>query len=357
MVFQGPSLLPPLTVVENVALPLVLDDATDAQARRLAHEALERLGLDDIAPKLPEEISGGQAQRVAVARALAGRPLLILADEPTGQLDRVNATEVIDVLLATAGHLGGGSGRGHPRSARGGTPARAMGDARWRAVDTGRRGAGMIALTWLRGLVAHRASRVLSTALGVGVGVALLASIGTFLSSTTSKMTQRAIARVPVDWQVEGQNGTSPAALLTRVRTQPGVTRALPVSFADTPALRATSGGSTQTTGSGKVLGLPAGYATAFPGELRVLSGSETGALLAQQTAANLHAQPGDTITIARSGGARATVRVAGVVDLPAADSLFQKVGAPAGAQPQAPPDNVVLLPQATFARVEAEPP
>jgi predicted ABC-type transport system involved in lysophospholipase L1 biosynthesis ATPase subunit len=79
MVFQGPSLLPPLTVVENVALPLTLGGSTSAQGRRLAMTALDRLGLGDLADKLPEEISGGRAQRVAVARALAGEPRLILA--------------------------------------------------------------------------------------------------------------------------------------------------------------------------------------------------------------------------------------------------------------------------------------
>ena len=106
VVFQGPSLLPTLTVLENVALPLVLDGAHDADARATGHRALERLGLDDLVDKLPEEISGGQAQRVAVARALAGSPKLILADEPTGQLDRDNAANVVGVLLDAADHAG-----------------------------------------------------------------------------------------------------------------------------------------------------------------------------------------------------------------------------------------------------------
>jgi putative ABC transport system permease protein len=209
------------------------------------------------------------------------------------------------------------------------------------------------AATWLRGLVGHRRGRLLATAAGVAVGVALLASIGSFLSSTNAKMTQRATARVPVDWQVELQSGADPRAVLARVRQQPGVTRALPVSFARTPGLRATTGGSQQTTGAGRVLGLPDGYARAFAGELRVLAGRPTGVLLAQQTAANLHARPGDRVTIGGAAGAGATVRVDGIVDLPAADSLFQQVGAPVGAQPQAPPDNVILLPAATFARLE----
>jgi ABC-type lipoprotein export system ATPase subunit len=102
VVFQGPSLLAPLTVAENVALPLLLAGHADAEAAARADEALARLDLDDLARKLPEEISGGQAQRVAVARALAGGPVLILADEPTGQLDHANAALVVDVLLAAA---------------------------------------------------------------------------------------------------------------------------------------------------------------------------------------------------------------------------------------------------------------
>ena len=211
----------------------------------------------------------------------------------------------------------------------------------------------MLELSWIRGLLGHRRGRIVATAFGVAVGVALLASIGTFLSATTSKMTTRAISRVGVDWQVEGRNRTVPTQLLAAVRRQPGIRRALPVSFSVTTGLQSSAGGSTQQTGPGRVLGLPDGYARAFPGELRVLAGSGTGVLLAQQTAANLHARPGDTVRIGRPGGGAASVRVDGVVDLPAADSLFQQVGAPAGAQPQAPPDNVVLLPQRVFDRVE----
>jgi ABC-type lipoprotein export system ATPase subunit len=106
VIFQGPSLLPPLSVLENTALPLVIGGMTDTEAQRVARDALGTLGLEDLADKLPEEISGGQAQRVAVARALAGQPSLILADEPTGQLDSVNAAAVLDVLLAASAHAG-----------------------------------------------------------------------------------------------------------------------------------------------------------------------------------------------------------------------------------------------------------
>jgi ABC-type lipoprotein export system ATPase subunit len=105
IVLQGPSLLPPLTVVENVALPLVLYGMPHERADALATAALDRFDLASLTDKLPEEVSGGQAQRIAVARALAGRPSLILADEPTGQLDRAAATLVIDALIDVADQL------------------------------------------------------------------------------------------------------------------------------------------------------------------------------------------------------------------------------------------------------------
>jgi putative ABC transport system ATP-binding protein len=106
MVFQGPSLLPPLDVTENIALPLLLAGCREAHARERAAAALHDVGLDELAARLPEELSGGQAQRVAVARALAVRPRLILADEPTGQLDSAHAAQVTGLLLDAATRLG-----------------------------------------------------------------------------------------------------------------------------------------------------------------------------------------------------------------------------------------------------------
>ena len=106
LVFQGPSLLPPLTVLENVALPLVLQGMAEAEAQQRGHDALRELDLDPLAAKLPEEISGGQAQRGAIARVLATKPRLIMADEPTGQLDHASAEHVVDVLIDAADRLG-----------------------------------------------------------------------------------------------------------------------------------------------------------------------------------------------------------------------------------------------------------
>ena len=99
VVFQAPSLLSMLNVAENVALPLLIaNQPGDPQAE--AARALDAIGIADLAGKLPEELSGGQAQRVGLARALVGRPRLILDDEPTGQLDHATAQQVFDVLLA-----------------------------------------------------------------------------------------------------------------------------------------------------------------------------------------------------------------------------------------------------------------
>ncbi len=204
-------------------------------------------------------------------------------------------------------------------------------------------------ITWLRGLILRRGGRLVATAAGVAVAVALLASIGAFLSSSSSKMTQRAITRVPVDWQVQAEKGADPAAVLSAVKAQSQVRTAVPFTIADSTGLSTSAGGSVQQTGAGVVVGLPPGYAQTFPGQLRTLSGRGDGVLLAQQTAANLHAKPGDTISVGRANLPALKLKVDGVVDLPNADSLFQDVGAPAGAQPQAPPDNVVLLPRAQF--------
>jgi putative ABC transport system ATP-binding protein/lipoprotein-releasing system ATP-binding protein len=99
VVFQAQSLMPALTCVENVELPVLL--AGDGRGARVkAEAALAIFGVEDLAGKLPEELSGGQAQRVAAARAIATQPRLVLADEPTGQLDRANSALLIDQLLA-----------------------------------------------------------------------------------------------------------------------------------------------------------------------------------------------------------------------------------------------------------------
>jgi ABC-type lipoprotein export system ATPase subunit len=104
--FQGPTLLPPLTVAENVALPLLLAGASETESASAALEMLARFDLEDVADKLPEEVSGGQSQRAGLARAVVGRPRLVLADEPTGQLDHETGDLVMAALLATLDETG-----------------------------------------------------------------------------------------------------------------------------------------------------------------------------------------------------------------------------------------------------------
>ena len=210
----------------------------------------------------------------------------------------------------------------------------------------------MIGFMWIRGLLRRRAGRIGTTAVGVAVAVALLASLGAFLAHSKATMTQRSVANVPVDWQVEGAAGGNAAQLLRSVRTYAGVKAALPVEFARVTSLRTTTGGTSQMTGSGFVLGIPDGYRATFPAVLRNLIGPNQGVLVAQQTAANLHVTPGDAITVARAGLPAVKIVADSVVDLPSADAIFQTVGAPAGAVAQAPPDTVLIVPEREWHRL-----
>ncbi|CAN5458756.1 hypothetical protein BH10ACT6_BH10ACT6_07730 [soil metagenome] len=204
---------------------------------------------------------------------------------------------------------------------------------------------------WIAALLRRRPAHALGSIAGVAVAVALLATVGAFIATAQSTMTTRAASNIAADWQVQLTPGTDTAAALSTLTATPGVTVAKPVGYAKVDALTASTGGTVQRTGSGVVLGLPSNYAASFPGQLRLLTGSLDGALVAQQTAANLHVVPGDRVTIVSADGLTTAVTIAGVVDLPQANSLFQTVGAPASAQPSAPPDNVLLLPAGDFSR------
>jgi putative ABC transport system ATP-binding protein len=105
-IFQMYNLMPVLTALENVELPLLLTPLSRAERRKHAEASLRIVGLEDRADHYPRQLSGGQEQRVAIARALANDPVLLLADEPTGNLDAASAQEVLDMLQQLNDHFG-----------------------------------------------------------------------------------------------------------------------------------------------------------------------------------------------------------------------------------------------------------
>src|SRR3984893_2728112 len=198
---------------------------------------------------------------------------------------------------------------------------------------------------WLSGLIKVRSGRLVGAIAGVACMVALIASLGVFLQTSSASMTARAIASVPVDWQVQLAQGAALDAVKDAAAKATPPSKLQVVDYASIDGFESSTGGTVQTTGAGQVLGLDPSYATVFPGQIRILLGQIDGVLVAQQTAANLHVGVGDTVLIHRPALPNAEVKVSGVVDLPNADSLFQAVGMPKALAPRAPPDNVLLMP------------
>ncbi len=198
---------------------------------------------------------------------------------------------------------------------------------------------------WVKGVVAHRWGPLLLAAAGLAIATAIAGVIGIFAISSGETMTRRALANVPVDWQVSLAPGADAAALAQKLLGSIPAKAARVVGYADVPGLEATTAGTSQTTGAGQVLGVPDDYAATFPGQVRLLQGTTQGVLIAQQTAANLHVSVGDTVSIVRTGLDRVQVKVDGVVDLPNADAMFQTIGPQKGPSATAPPDDVILLP------------
>lgn len=105
-VFQFSQLVPELTALDNVALPLLINGINKTEAYAKAKTWLKKVGVEAVANQIPGELSGGQAQRVAVARAMVIEPKILFADEPTGSLDSLNSEKVMDLFIKTAKEIG-----------------------------------------------------------------------------------------------------------------------------------------------------------------------------------------------------------------------------------------------------------
>lgn len=204
-------------------------------------------------------------------------------------------------------------------------------------------------VTWIGGYLARRRARVLGIAGGIALTTAMIAALGSFLYVSAGTMTSTAIASLPVDWQLEFPPDVDRQSVEEAVHEAAKPQSSEWVAYADTSGLEAQTQGTLQKTGPGKVIGVSPSYWQKFQGQLRLLAGSMSGSLLAQQTAANLHAGPGDRITIERIGLSPVTLAISGIVDLPNADSMFQSIAVAPTAAPQAPPDNVVIQPIAEW--------
>jgi len=198
---------------------------------------------------------------------------------------------------------------------------------------------------WLKGLVVARSGRLIGAMAGLALAVGLLAALGAFIAASSESMARRAVAGVAVDWQVLVAPGANTASVIDAIGKTTSYKALQQVGYADAAGFSAVTGTTSQATGPGKVLGLEPNYREQLPGQITLNLGTWDGVLIAAQTAANLHVAPGDSVTMQRVGVAPLDVKIAGIVALPNADSMFQAIGVPKCIAPQAPPDNVLLMP------------
>ena len=200
-------------------------------------------------------------------------------------------------------------------------------------------------MAWIFGLLRQRGKAIIAASLGVGLAVCLLAVLGLFVTHSSGTMTERAITNVGPYWQVELVGTTDGTSALENLKAVVSSDKIERVDYADVTGFKAELGGTVQSTGAGKVVGVAPSYFTSFPKHGRLLAGKLEGPLLAQQTAANLHAGPGDKVTISRIGQPTSEVTIAGIVEMPSADQFFQIVNGASQTARNAPPDNILLLP------------
>ena len=185
-----------------------------------------------------------------------------------------------------------------------------------------------LTISWMTGLVRRRPTRLVGAMIGVGLALALLACLGSFIDSSVKTMTGRAISGLPIDWQILLNSRADEQAVRAAVHETDPEAVMETVEYVDVPGLAAKTGETVQTTGKASVIGIDATYKKNFPTEIVPMAGADEGVLAAQQTAANLHVSIGDKITIQRPGGlSPADVKIDGIISLPDAGSIFQKIG------------------------------
>ena len=208
---------------------------------------------------------------------------------------------------------------------------------------------------WILGQWRSRWPEQLAVSAALALAIAMLAVLGAFFASSTTTMTARAVSTISPDWQVLVNDGSDPQLVTDTLAGVDHFTASSTVGYASLRALTATLSNTSQTTGQAVAVGLTPDYAAKFPRQFRILQGTTGGVMLAQQTAANLHAKPGDAITLQLMDGTAHHVTVGAVVEMPLADSFFQLVGGQATTAPRAPPDNVVLLPMEQWQQLFAD--
>ena len=355
IVFQSFGLVASLTAGENVALPLALAGMDRAERRMRASEALGEVGLHGSEDRRTDELSGGERQRVGVARAIAGDPALVLADEPTGSLDDENAAVVLDLLTATARRRGASPGAGHARS-RERRPRRPVDPHARRRISQRRRL--MFLLRHALQLVLREPRRSVAAALGVGIAAALITSVLLFGIASGATVTRRALADLPVDAQVVLTPGADPAAAQSIVRSDPAMQDVLPFGLVHFNAATLQRAGSATQTSSGVIVGVDSGYSDKT-GLFTTAQGTRVAGQVAvsRDLATNLGAVPGDTVRFALPGGGSTDLLVSGIADITGADLVLGPVDAAHRAAGANPPVDVAVIDRASLDAIAAKVP
>lgn len=200
-------------------------------------------------------------------------------------------------------------------------------------------------IIWFYNFFFYNKIKIFGMTIGIALTIAFLSAIGIIIDNNNSLMTKRTIESLPVDWQLQISHNENIQDIKNIVNQAVQVNKMQVVNYAEVNGFFSQTNNTTQTTGPGIAVGISNNYFKLFPSEFRKIKGNDYGVLLTQQAASNLHADIGSKIVIFRKGLKPTSLIVQGIIDMPYADSFFQKIGVPSNLAPQAPPDNVIILP------------